>query len=302
MQFTVTINQEKAREWGLNAQQAMLFAFVYEVPSWANAVTTDDGVFFALSKLKIIEELPLLTDKPDTAYRMLRALRDKGLVELSSTNAISLIRLTDKARTWNKKSNGSEKYPSGVGKKSEEGRKKIRGGSEKSPTNQDTSNHDTKNQETQGASGDAPGKPPSRPGKTSAYPEDFEEAWYEYPSREGSNPKNHAYSAWKARKAEGVLADQMIAGVRRYAEFCRAKGSVGTSYVMQAKRFFGTAREFDNGWQVVTTPPERFGRSMTQADRLHAANQEAIRQAVENRRNGTDHGAGDTFDNDGGHW
>ena len=95
MQYTVTINQEKAQEWGLNAQQAMLFAFVYEVPSWANAVTTNDGVFFALSKLKIIEELPLLTDKPDTAYRMLRALRDKGLLELSSTNAtVSYTHLT----------------------------------------------------------------------------------------------------------------------------------------------------------------------------------------------------------------
>ncbi len=172
MQFTLTINQVKALEWGLNSQQALLFAFVYGCPSWAKATTTDNGVFFVLSKAKIIEELPLLTDKPDTAYRMLKALQDVGLIELSSTSNVTLFRLTEKAAAWNKKEDGSEKYPTQqawVG-----GRKKIRStseknpsrvgeksepGSEKSPTNQDTSNHDT-NQDTSHSSQDAPAAPP----------------------------------------------------------------------------------------------------------------------------------------------
>lgn len=269
MQYTITISQARAKEWELNAQQALLFAFVYEVPSWANAVTTDEGVFFALSKLKVIEELPLLTDKPDTVYRMLRALRDKGLIDLSSTKDITLIRLTDKARAWNKKEDGSEKFPDGVGKKSDEGRKKIRRGSEKSPTNQDTSNHDTKNQSYQGAS---------------AYPEDFEEAWFEYPKREGSNPKNHAYSAWKARLTEGVSAGDMIAGVKRYALFVQAKGSSGTGYVMQAKRFFGTSREFENDWAVATTPPAKFGR---QTPGRHSGLQQPDTSGLEAKEDGT---------------
>lgn len=111
MQFTVTINQVKALEWGLNSQQALLFAFVYSCPSWANATKTDDGIFFVLSKAKIIEELPLLTDKPDTAYRMLKVLQDAGLIELSSTSNVTLFRLTEKAAEWNKKEDGSEKYP-----------------------------------------------------------------------------------------------------------------------------------------------------------------------------------------------
>lgn len=149
MQYTVMINQSKACEWGLNAQQAMLFAFVYGVPSWAKPVTKGGEVFYALSKAKIVEELPLLTDKPDTAYRLLRALQDKGLVELSSTNQITLVRLTDAGKTWNQKSDGSEKYPSEVGEKSVLGRKNIRSGSEESPTNHVTSNqvtnHDTSN-------------------------------------------------------------------------------------------------------------------------------------------------------------
>jgi DNA-binding PadR family transcriptional regulator len=170
MQFTVTINQAKALEWGLNSQQALLFAFVYGCPSWAKALKTDDGIFFALSKAKIIEELPLLTDKPDTAYRMLKALEEVGLIELSRTSNITLFRLTEKAAEWNKKQDGSEKYPTPPQTK---GRKKIRStsekspskvgkksepGSEKSPTNQDTNNQVT-NQDTSHSLQDGSDKP-----------------------------------------------------------------------------------------------------------------------------------------------
>ncbi|MEL7553113.1 phage replication protein [Pseudomonas protegens] len=159
MQFTITINQMKALEWGLNSQQALLFAFIYGCPSWTKPVKTDDGIFFALSKAKIIDELPLLTDKPDTAYRMLKALEEAGLIELSSTSNITLFRLTEKAVEWNQKLDGSEKYPAPAENK---GRKKIRStsdkspskvgkkseqGSEKNPTNQDT-NHQGTNQDT----------------------------------------------------------------------------------------------------------------------------------------------------------
>lgn len=102
MQYTLTINQHKALEWGLNAQQAMLFAFVYECPSWTKPVTTIGGVYFALSKSKIIEELPLLTDKPDTAYRLLKALEAAGLIELREGEDSDFIEfsITDKARYW----------------------------------------------------------------------------------------------------------------------------------------------------------------------------------------------------------
>lgn len=162
MQYTLTINQQKALEWGLNAQQALLFAFIYECPSWAKPMTTPRGTFFALAKAKIIDELPLLTDKPDTAYRLLKQLEEAGVIELSHTAGITLVRLTDLGKEWNRKLDGSEKYPSKPG----EGRKKTRGtseksprkvgkksevGSEKSPTNQDTSNQGT-NQKEQGAS------------------------------------------------------------------------------------------------------------------------------------------------------
>ncbi|MDQ6230197.1 phage replication protein, partial [Pseudomonas aeruginosa] len=115
MQFTVTINQAKALEWGLNSQQALLFAFVYECPSWARLVQTPAGDFYALSKAKILEELPLLTDKPDTAYRLLKQIAAAGVIDLSSTATITLVRLTAKGQEWNRKLDGSEKYPTQVG-------------------------------------------------------------------------------------------------------------------------------------------------------------------------------------------
>ncbi len=171
MQYTITINQPKALEWGLNAQQTLLFAFVYECPSWANPIKTDTGIYFALSKAKIVDELPLLTDKPDTAYRLLKALRDAGLIDLSSTSSITLVRLTEKAKEWNRKIDGSEKYPtsdaidgriknrsttdknpSKVGNKSESG-------SDKFPINQGTNNQDTNQVTNNQALQDGSGKP-----------------------------------------------------------------------------------------------------------------------------------------------
>lgn len=82
----------------------------------------------------------------------------------------------------------------------------------------------------------------------------FEAAWKAYPKREGANPKNKAHSCWKARLKEGVTAEQMLAGVARYAAYCKTTRKTGTSYVMQAVRFFGTERAFENDWTASAMP------------------------------------------------
>ncbi|MEQ7870722.1 DnaT-like ssDNA-binding domain-containing protein [Chromohalobacter salexigens] len=152
MQYLVAINQAKAVEWGLNAQQAMLFAFLHQVPTWADARQIDGHTYFNIGKGKICEELPLLTDKHDTAYRLMKQLAKLDLIVMTSCDNRTYMRLTEKGITWNrsagsekspthgKKAQGSEKNPtsekspSGVGKISDLG-------SEKSPTNQDTNDH-----------------------------------------------------------------------------------------------------------------------------------------------------------------
>lgn len=120
MQYSIYINQERALEWGLNASQAILFGFLYEVPSWADPSVIDGQTFFRIAKSKISEELPLLTDKPDTVYRLMKALVDTGLIKKVVHGETTYIKITAKGALWNRSNIDiwSEKNPGTPGKKS----------------------------------------------------------------------------------------------------------------------------------------------------------------------------------------
>lgn len=102
-----------------------------------------------------------------------------------------------------------------------------------------------------GASADA--SAPVRSAKQDYSPE-FETAWQAYPKRAGGNSKSGAFKAWKARLKGGVKPEDMLAGVKRYAAYARATGSVGTQYVKQAASFFGPDRHFEESWQAPSAP------------------------------------------------
>src|SRR5262249_6224767 len=78
----------------------------------------------------------------------------------------------------------------------------------------------------------------------------FADAWQIYPPRTGSNPRAPAERAWGARVREGVAESDLLAGTKRYRAWCDALGKTGTELVMQAQRFYGTNREFENPWVV----------------------------------------------------
>lgn len=82
------------------------------------------------------------------------------------------------------------------------------------------------------------------------YSPEFEQSWQAYPKRAGGNPKATAYKHWKARIADGAMADELLAGVQRYAAFIRATGKEGTEYVKQAATFFGPDRHFEESWSL----------------------------------------------------
>lgn len=92
--------------------------------------------------------------------------------------------------------------------------------------------------------------------KAYEYPHEFELGWQKYPKRPGSNPKRQAFKAWKARTKEGYDPAHMLAGVVRYAKFCKQSGKTNTEFVMQAQRFFGPSCEFENEWSP-PEPPDR---------------------------------------------
>ena len=320
MQYTITINQPKALEWGLNAQQALLFAFVYECPSWANPIKTDSGIYFALSKAKIVEELPLLTDKPDTAYRLLKALRDAGLIELSSTSSITLIRLTEKAKEWNRKIDGSEKYPTSDAL---DGRKKIRStsdkspskvgkkseaGSEKYPTNQDTNNQGTNqvtsNQELQ----DGSGKPTRSPGlvlvvdRTEAprveIPADMPgpkdqscktfKAWANYAM--AYRKRYNTWPVWNAKAGGqlGQLVDRLGADVANHvaAHFLKTSDAAVLRKCHSLNELLANAESYHTQWVTGQRINGTTARQMERTEANHSAAEQAAQMVLAKRQAG----------------
>lgn len=159
MFFKIIIDQTAALEWGLNLTEACLFDFCYRLPSWADPVLVEGKAYFWASKTKVMEEVPILTDKPDTIYRIMRHLVEKGVIEYLKAGRKDLVRLTEKGKAWGRANSeknpssetepdnseknpdldaNSEKNPSKLGKKSELN-------SEKNPTDNTISNKDNKN-------------------------------------------------------------------------------------------------------------------------------------------------------------
>jgi len=101
MRFTTYINNPRAIEWGLSLNEAYLFSWLYELPSWAESIITDNEVYYFASRLKVIEELPLLTKKPDTVYRWFKDLEEKGLVRFIKMGKKDYVSITKKGKKWN---------------------------------------------------------------------------------------------------------------------------------------------------------------------------------------------------------
>jgi hypothetical protein len=114
-------------------------------------------------------------------------------------------------------------------------------------TTETTHTEITTENKTHGASADAPA--PRDPAKQEYSPE-FEAAWKAYPKRAGGNSKKGAWGAWKARLKEGVTAEAMAEGVKRYAAWVSASGQVGTQYVKQAQTFFGPDHHFAEEYTI----------------------------------------------------
>ena len=101
MRYNVTINNIKAKEFGLNIQQAYVFAWLYELPSWATSYHFNGENYYFASRFKAIQELPLLTDKADTMYRYYKQLEQKKLILLIKIVNKDYVLLTKKGKTWN---------------------------------------------------------------------------------------------------------------------------------------------------------------------------------------------------------
>ncbi|ENZ8239350.1 helix-turn-helix domain-containing protein [Klebsiella pneumoniae] len=150
----------------------------------------------------------------------------------------------------------SESGPSNGFHPSESGKNGVFTRQNLTPDPQVNSKHDpsvNSKHESQDTGASADASAPARSAKQD-YSPDFETAWQAYPKRAGGNSKSGAWKAWKARLKDGVKPDDMLAGVKRYAAYARATGSVGTQFVKQAATFFGPDRHFEELWQAPSAP------------------------------------------------
>ena len=180
MRFSTYINNQKALEWALNANQAALFDLLNQASSWAEEIIVDGVVYYWVSRNKVLEELPLFYKTSDTVYRHFSELDEKGLIiylKQGKHGDKDLIRLTEKGKSWNEFKpeqirDNSEINPNlgdELGNKSEITRKQIRDNSEINPTNNNTNYKNTNNHNT---STSGKNFPPVKTGKKFVYTND----------------------------------------------------------------------------------------------------------------------------------
>ncbi len=114
--------------------------------------------------------------------------------------------------------------------------------------------------------------------KPSASEQAFDVAWSLYPKRAGGNSKPDARKAWNARIKAGQCPADMIAGVKRYAAFCEAKGNIGTEFVKQAATFFGPSLHFEEVWDLPAAAQR--GAFMTSQERNRAISDANMREFI----------------------
>lgn len=147
MRYTISINQVKTREWGLNMNEGALMDLINQAYSWADPVMINGNLYYWMSRNKVIAEIPTAYSKPDTVYRAFRTLAQKGLVLYTKQGKRDLLALTAKGKKWNVEGTtigdailgyksdligNSEINPSKFGNKSENN-------SDRNPTNKNTS-------------------------------------------------------------------------------------------------------------------------------------------------------------------
>lgn len=142
MKYTISIDQVKSIEWGLNQNLAALFSIISNLENWADQIILNGKVFYYCSRNKVIDEIPLFYSKPDTVYRAIIKLSEFGLIEHNKLLNKDIIRLTNKGKEWNtyNLSENSEINPNELGNKSDFN-------SEINPTNNNT-NIDTSTNDT----------------------------------------------------------------------------------------------------------------------------------------------------------
>ncbi len=88
-------------------------------------------------------------------------------------------------------------------------------------------------------------------------PAEFEAFKKAFPKRAGAQPWTRALKTIRARLKEGDTWDVILAGARRYADYCDSVDRTGTEFVMQAATFCGPDKHYLEPWQPPATKSEQ---------------------------------------------
>lgn len=142
MKYTITINQNRSVEWELTASESIVFSWIYELPSWADKMEYNGITYYFGSRNVACKELPIISDKADTMYRLYKSLEKKGLISMVILQKKDYIAITEKGKKWHYEI----EHPKD-GNKSEECRNEIPESSEINPTYKYTNDKDTNDKE-----------------------------------------------------------------------------------------------------------------------------------------------------------
>ncbi len=101
------------------------------------------------------------------------------------------------------------------------------------------------------------GEEPTAPPAPDSYAAELEIIKGHYPKRDGDLKWRLAGRHFVAARKRGEPFGVIIAGVKRYAAYCRAKGWVGTEFVKQAASFFGREQCWREEWKPAALTPRR---------------------------------------------
>lgn len=120
-----------------------------------------------------------------------------------------------------------------------------------------------------------PKRPRQPTGDTDLVEAQFARCWALYPKRAGGNSRADALKQFRARRHEGVAAEDMEQGTVRYAAYVRAAGKERTELVMQAQRFYGKGEHWTEDWEI---PANEDRQDPTPEDRKRQRQDAAIAQ------------------------
>lgn len=142
MRLFITLDMACINEWGLNLQEAVVFCWLNDLPRWAKSINSENQPYYMASYTKAIQDLPVITDKKNTMYRIYKSLQDKGLLDIRMYEQHPYVAISQEGKQWNERYNRtdrqfsekiqrhvteirdeidpiSENYQSSLGKKSE---------------------------------------------------------------------------------------------------------------------------------------------------------------------------------------